>query len=53
MKAGTLEKRNITPEQAIKILQKNGIEVNEKQAEEILELLFILAKLEVQNYLNS
>jgi len=45
MKAGFSEKRNITPEQAIAILKKNGREVNEKEAEKILEFLYFLAKL--------
>lgn len=47
MKAGNPEKRNVTPKQAIQILQQNGIEVNEKQAENILDFLYFLAKLVV------
>lgn len=47
------EKRKITPEMAVKILRKNGIEIDEKQVAEVLDLLFILAKLEVENYLKS
>jgi hypothetical protein len=46
------QKRGVTPEQAINILKENGIHVNEKQAKKILELLNILAKLEVSQYLN-
>ena len=38
---------------AVKILRKNGIEIDEKQVAEVLDLLFILAKLEVENYLKS
>jgi len=48
-----LKKGTLLLNKPLKFSKKNGIEVNEKQAEEILELLFILAKLEVQNYLNS
>jgi hypothetical protein len=45
------EKRNITPQMAVKILRKNGIEVDEKKAEEVLDLMYILAKLIVkQNF---
>lgn len=42
-----LEKRNITPEQAVKVLRENGINVNEDQAKIILDFLYILAKLTV------
>uniref|UniRef100_F4C323 Uncharacterized protein n=2 Tax=Sphingobacteriaceae TaxID=84566 RepID=F4C323_SPHS2 len=45
-----IEKRHITPEQATKILNKRGIEVNEKQAKIILDFLYILAKLTVNQY---
>jgi hypothetical protein len=45
------EKRNITAEKAIKVLQKNGIEITEKKAEELLDLMYFLAKLIVnQNF---
>lgn len=36
--------RNISVEKAVIILSKNGIKVNEKQAEIILELLYLLSK---------
>lgn len=39
------EKRNITPEMAIKILRENGIEIDKKKASEILDFLYFLAKL--------
>lgn len=41
------EKRNITPEMAVKILQKNGIEIDAKQASEVLDFMYFLAKLVV------
>lgn len=45
------EKRNITPEMAVKILRKNGVEIDEKKAGEVLDLLYFLAKLIVnQNF---
>ncbi len=45
-----LEKRNITSEQALKVLRKNGIDVNEDQAKIILDFLYILAKLTLNQY---
>jgi hypothetical protein len=51
MKAGTADNRSITPEKAKKILQKNNIELNEKEVEEVLDLMYFLAKLIVnQNF---
>jgi len=47
------EKRNITPQMAVKILRKNGIEVDEKKAEEILDFLYLWAKLTVKQYLKE
>ncbi|MDN3585003.1 hypothetical protein [Mucilaginibacter flavus] len=47
MKAGSSEKRNVTTAQAIAILKKNGREVSEKEAEKILEMMYFLAKLVV------
>jgi len=45
------EKRNITPEMAVRILKKEGIEIDEKRALEVLDLLYFLAKLIVnQNF---
>ena len=45
------EKRNITPEMAVKILRKNGVEIDEKKAAEVLDMLYFLAKLIVnQNF---
>ena len=45
------EKRNITPEMAVKILHENGVEIDEKKAVEVLDFLYFLAKLFVnQNF---
>jgi hypothetical protein len=45
------EKRNITPEMAVKILKKEGVEIDEEKALEILDMLYFLAKLIVdQNF---
>jgi len=44
-------KRNITPEQAVKILRENGVEIDEIKAAELLELMYFFAKLIVnQNF---
>lgn len=45
------KKKRITPEEAVQILRKSGLEVNIQEAKNILELLYILAKLEVDHYL--
>ncbi|WP_428330316.1 hypothetical protein [Mucilaginibacter sp.] len=47
------EKRNITPEMAVKILQKSGVHIDEKKAAEVLDLLYILAKLTVNQVLKE
>ena len=47
------EKRNVTPEMAIRYFRGNGIEIDEKKAAEILEFLYILAKLTVNQYVNN
>lgn len=45
------EKRNITPAKAVEILKKNGSEVTEKEAENILDFMYFLAKLIIdQNF---
>ncbi|SFH31323.1 hypothetical protein SAMN04489864_108222 [Pedobacter insulae] len=48
-----LEKKNVTPQQAVKILEKNGIKTNEKEAKKILDFLYILAILVVREYLEE
>lgn len=53
MKAGLPEKRNVTPQQTVKILEQNGLKISEKEAEEILDFLYFLGKLSVDQYINS
>ena len=53
MKTNNHGKRNITVEQAAKILRKNGIECDEKEAKIILDFLYFLAKLSVNQYFNE
>jgi hypothetical protein len=49
MKVGLSEKRSVTPKQAMKILSKNGTDVSETQAKEILDVMYFLAKLIVNH----
>ena len=51
MQKNIQQKRKITPEQAVAILKKKGVHVTVEQAKNILELLYFLAKLEVDQYL--
>lgn len=45
------EKRNITPQKAVEILCKSGINISEKEAEKVLDFMYFLAKLVVdQNF---
>lgn len=53
LKARTPDNRSITPDKAKKILHESGLEVNEKEAEEILDFLYIIAKLTVNQYVNG
>ena len=48
-----LKKRNVTTADTVKALRKNGIEVSEKDAEIILDFLYFLAKLTVNQYVNN
>jgi hypothetical protein len=51
MKAGLSEKRNISPQQAVKILEQNGLKISEKDAGKVLDLMYFLSKLIVnQNF---
>ena len=45
--------RRITAAQAVKMLKEDGREVTEKEAEEILDLLYVFAKLTVNQYVND
>ncbi|SEK23083.1 hypothetical protein SAMN05421740_101286 [Parapedobacter koreensis] len=47
------EKRNVSPERAMQILHKNGLQVDENQAKKILDFMYILAKLVVKEYLSE
>lgn len=53
MKAGTSDNRSITPEKAKKILLENGVEVSEKEAKELLDLMYFFAKLSVDQYIKE
>ena len=53
MKVGLSEERGITPKKAIAILEKHGYQISEEEAEEILDFLYILAKLTVNQYLKG
>lgn len=46
-------KRSITTAQAIKMLADEGLEINEKEAEEILDLLYFLGKLTVNQLVKN
>jgi hypothetical protein len=51
MNTGIEQKRNVTPAQAVEIMRKNGVELDEKKAAEVLDLLYFLGKLIVnQNF---
>jgi hypothetical protein len=51
MKAKPTEKRSVTTAQVIEIMRKRGIEIDEKKASEVLDLIYFLAKLIVnQNF---
>jgi hypothetical protein len=53
MRAKFLEKRNVTPYQAVRILRKNGVEATEKEARKILDFMYILAKLAIREYFSD
>ncbi|WP_179415421.1 hypothetical protein HDF19_21170 [Mucilaginibacter sp. E4BP6] len=42
------EKRNITPEKAVQILQKKGIKIELEDAKNLLDFMYFLAKLIVE-----
>ncbi|PUZ25493.1 hypothetical protein DCC81_14505 [Chitinophaga parva] len=44
-KTGIFSDRKVSTDQAIKVLRKNGIDANEKQAKVILDFLYFLAKM--------
>jgi len=47
------EKRGVTPEKAISLLKKNGIEVSLEEATEIRALLYLLAEMAVRQHEKS
>jgi hypothetical protein len=53
MESQICKKDEITPEKALEILKKNGMHVTIEEAKNILELLTVLAKLEVKYYLKK
>jgi protein-tyrosine-phosphatase len=48
---GISEKEKISPEKAVEILRKGGMEVTLEQAKSILEFLYKLADITVAKYL--
>lgn len=48
-----LRKRKVTTTDTIKALHENGIEVSEKDAQIVLDFLYFLAKLTVNQYFTS
>jgi hypothetical protein len=53
MERAGLKKRNISTSEAIGQMRKKGIDINEKDAEIILDFLYFLAKLTVNHYINN
>jgi hypothetical protein len=47
------EKRNVTPEMAVKYFRENGIEIDEKKAADLLDMMYFFAKLSVNQYLKE
>jgi len=47
------KKRSVTVDDTIKALKAMGSEITEKEAEIILDFLYFLAKLSVNQYLNT
>lgn len=48
MKTKLNEKRNITPKNAVEILKKNGVEISEEKAIKILDTLYFLSELVIE-----
>lgn len=42
----------IAPDRAIKVLRKDGIDVNIEEAQIILDFLYIVAKIAIEQYVN-
>lgn len=48
MKTKLNGKRNITPKNAVEILKKNGVEISEEKAIKILDTLYFLSELVIE-----
>ena len=48
-----MAKQNISPIKAIEILKKEGVILKEKEAKEVLDFLYKMAKLEVKRALKK
>lgn len=53
MSKGQLKNKSVTTKDTIKSLRSDGIEISENEAEKILEFLYFLAKLTVNQYVNN
>ncbi|MDP9078793.1 MAG: hypothetical protein M3O71_15295 [Bacteroidota bacterium] len=53
MNLPTAEKRLITPANAVEILRKNGTKVSMEEAEIILDFMYKMSNLTVENFSNS
>jgi hypothetical protein len=53
MSKGQLKNKSVTTKDTIKALRNDGIEISENEAEKILEFLYFLAKLTVNQYVNN
>lgn len=53
MKCDTSKERSVTAAQAVRILRDNGLEISEKEAGDILEFLYFLGKLSVDQYVRE
>jgi hypothetical protein len=47
------EKRKVTPQRAMEILKRSGLKVTEEEVEIILDFMYKLSKLTVDNYLKA
>ena len=46
------ELNRITPDKAIEILRKDGIDVNIEEAQFILDFLYVMANIAIEQYVN-
>jgi hypothetical protein len=45
--------KKVTPTQAVKVLEKNGLQVSEKEAVKILDFLYFIGKLTVNQHIKD